>query len=516
MGASASADLVFASRLSENSVATPAQPILNLHRALTAGGVRYCHFKSNAHLAAGMAGETDLDVLLDSQQRQEAERCLVASGFKAFRAIGHLAYPGVIDYLAMDENSGALVHLHIHYQLILGEKHLKGYRIPWESSILASRTLDGEHGFFTASVAWELLLLLLRASLKVRVRDHISGVLGMSAIEPGIAHEFAWLTQRCERTAFAELAQHHVGPRGLAAANALLERGLSLRRLARFRRAVSPMLREWRTHSPLRAWFSRHIHEAAWLIGGLSRRFLNRGAPTKRIPINGGRVIALLGCDGSGKSTLGKELRRWLAWKLDVYAIYHGSGDGESSLLRWPLKAAQRLFVRSRKKSPDSSGGTASARRESVAKRIIRPIWAIALACEKTRKLRRQTRARNLGMVVLADRYPQTEVAGIHDGPLLDNWAQHPNRLLRWLSRWERRRYERFALFPPDLVLKLNVDVEECWRRKPEGSRENLQRRVEAIARIHVPALVEEVLVDASLPKDLVALSAKRQIWKLL
>ncbi|HWL90278.1 MAG TPA: hypothetical protein VNP90_02835, partial [Actinomycetota bacterium] len=31
-------------------------------------GVRFCHWKSNEHLAAGLAGRTDLDLLVDADQ----------------------------------------------------------------------------------------------------------------------------------------------------------------------------------------------------------------------------------------------------------------------------------------------------------------------------------------------------------------------------------------------------------------------------------------------------------------
>jgi ABC-type hemin transport system ATPase subunit len=64
------------------------------------------------------------------------------------------------------------------------------------------------------------------------------------------------------------------------------------------------------------------------LLGGVNRRLLQLPVPLRRTHPAGGRIIAFLGPDGSGKSTLVQEIRRWLAWKLDIYPLYFGSGAG--------------------------------------------------------------------------------------------------------------------------------------------------------------------------------------------
>ena len=53
----------------------------------------------------------------------------------------------------------------------------------------------------------------------------------------------------------------------------------------------------------------------------------------------------------------------------------------------------------------------------------MRVVWALALAVEKRSKMRRARRARNRGMLVLCDRYPQTKILGFNDGPLLAGLA---------------------------------------------------------------------------------------------
>ena len=58
-----------------------------------------------------------------------------------------------------------------------------------------------------------------------------------------------------------------------------------------------------------------------------------------------GRVVAVVGSDGSGKSTLSRALAESFADHRQVVHIYLGSGDGPSSLLRRPLNRIKRAVL---------------------------------------------------------------------------------------------------------------------------------------------------------------------------
>jgi hypothetical protein len=75
-----------------------------------------------------------------------SNRILADTGFRRFMAPPLQAYPAVEDYLGFDHATGRLVHLHLHYQLTLGQRHLKGYRLPWESQLLGTRHFDTRYG----------------------------------------------------------------------------------------------------------------------------------------------------------------------------------------------------------------------------------------------------------------------------------------------------------------------------------------------------------------------------------
>ena len=63
-----------------------------------------------------------------------------------------------------------------------------------------------------------------------------------------------------------------------------------------------------------------------------------------------------------------------------------------------------------------------------------RVLWALALANEKWRKLRRAMLARSRGLIVICDRYPQTQFPGQNDGPLLWPWLSSPSPIRRALA----------------------------------------------------------------------------------
>ena len=100
-----------------------------------------------------------------------SSRILACNGLKRFTATPLRSYPGIEDYLTLDDDdTGRLVHLHLHYQLTLGEPFLKGYRLPWEPLLLSTRRMDAEHGITVADANLEFLLVVVRERL-LRLRN---------------------------------------------------------------------------------------------------------------------------------------------------------------------------------------------------------------------------------------------------------------------------------------------------------------------------------------------------------
>ena len=148
-------------------------------------------------------------------------------------------------------------------------------------------------------------------------------------------------------------------------------------------------------------------------------------------------------------------------------------------------------------------------------KGALRALWALVLAFEKRRTLRRAWSGRNRGMVMICDRYPQNQIMGFNDGPLLNGWRHAGRRMRRAAGRWEAVPYQRAEAHPPDLVIKLHVSPDIARARKPEMQLDEIRRRERAVTSLRFPASTV-VDIDADRPWDEVLLEIKRRVWENL
>jgi thymidylate kinase len=318
-----------------------------------------------------------------------------------------------------------------------------------------------------------------------------------------------------------------LGPSATQILVRVLDKPYSRKEMGDFGFAVRAQLRLHRTFGPKSSALRRWVREFHWLLDGLSRRHLHQATPRRRLSPRGGIVIVLLGSDGAGKSTQSKMLIEWLSKKLDVVPIYFGSGDGPSAFYRMPLRWGQRLIGatpadRIRKYSILAKAQIKTHdQREAKTVRsylhaVARPIWAVALAREKRSKIRQMVRARNRGMAVVCDRFPQSDVVGFNDGPLLAHWQSHPWQICRWLSVWESQPYTNAAKTCPDLVVRLTIDPVAAQQRRPEMSFAGLKRRVAAVKCMKFAKETTVVDIDAEMSIDEVSAAIKGHIWSRL
>jgi hypothetical protein len=475
---------------------------------LEAAGVAHCHWKSNDHLLAALGGDTDIDLLVDGQRIDDVYRIFAGHGLRRGRVAATRTEMGLEDFLGHDETTGALVHFHTHYRLVTGERHLKRYRLPWEPAVLAS-AVRSDAGVLVPHPSVEASLLLIRAALKIRTRDRIRRRLGrrdlsgwfraeLDALRAAssdadiVARVESWLGEPCAE-AVADALAHGIDSGGMVRLRCLVRRSLALQTAYR---GPGARVRRWR-----REW--------AWFQRGVSRRYLDRPRLFGRGLPGGGLVVVVIGPDGSGKSSIVADLRRWFSPKFDTMAVYFGSGDGPSSLLRWPMKAL-------RDRVPGDRGGTAAPGEHGGGRPgWAKVLWALALAREKRRRLQRAFDARHRGMLVICDRYPQAQRPGINDGPLLHRWSGDGAR--GRIARWEAGPYELAERFPPDLVVRLRVDQRTAERRRPEHDPDDLARRRAFVAGLAFPqARYGTVEIDASQPYGQVLEVVKAAVWRCL
>ncbi|MCW3474799.1 hypothetical protein [Limobrevibacterium gyesilva] len=473
--------------------------------------ISYCYWKSSRRIREVLAGEADLDLLVAREEQHRARRILLECRLKQFPSVPSRNHPAVESFLGYDESSGLIVHLHLHFRLVLGARLFKNHRLAWEKTLLARAIPHPAFPILMLDPAHEALLLVVRGCIELRRRDPVT-LRHWRATKAKFALDHAQLAARLDRaTVLArarELVDDNLADRladAVCSNEAFANRG-------GLRRRVHAYLAPHRSYNAAEGGLRSAARAVPWLFGGLNKRYLHAPRPWSRKAPGGGIVVAVLGVDGSGKTTVVGTMRAWLGAEIDVLPIYFGTGGGRPSFLLLPFKLMVPLVTRfMRTKPKGSSHGKVSGRPPGALYSALMMLWATVLAVEKRMKLLAARRGADRGLVVVADRYPQNQILDYNDGPLLPRLARVP----QWLRGFEARAYALARQLPPDLVIKLDATPETIALREPDMDAEIIRARTAAVMQLGFPES-RVVNVDAQQPLADVIRAVKAEIWRML
>lgn len=434
----------------------PLGMVLQLFHAWNDSGIEYCHWKSNEHLLAGLCGDTDLDILMTDSSREEGTRILSELNFIHLTSQYGSSYPYVEDWVGCDLESGKLSHVHLHYRIVSGHRGMKEYTLPFTDEIISTRIKDDQWDIFIAEPNLELLMLYTRIGIKAGYRDLLQAHMGKYHVSKHDMPEIIFLKNQLNTDSLNHIAAKYYGD----STKSILEIigrdtydskwMLDLHRVTT--RFCKPYNRTGNAQSFLRIYFRISIVARRYIC----KFFLPYMITKKTLPNGGGVVVAFVGQDGAGKSTVAKEVAKWLNWKIDVKRFYYGNGDGYRSINR---VIAGRL---------KGKGGLANGLRALLAVSNYRKI-----AKKHLRQARMMKKYVAHGGIAICDRYPQIKFEGINDGPKIRNLKKRTEnklaqRYLVWQADKEEADIKRTIEICPDIVFKLTLPVEESMRRKPE------------------------------------------------
>ena len=470
--------------------------VRELTDALENNAVRYCHWKSNAFLDRSRTGENDLDLLVRRSDGEAFAAVLHGLGFKQ-ATNPRRSLPAIEDYYGYDRASDRIVHVHAHYQLIVGDDLTKNYRIPLETAFLETTVRDGE--FRIPIPELELILLVIRLALKHSTWDAFA--LWRARVPASAREELAFLRARVDEPLLQALLKRYLAflePEAFAAALGTIDsrtttRIRSSRQLvaqlgvcARRSRVADVGLKVWRR------------------VEGTARARLPLASPRKRLA-GGGAIIALVGADGAGKSTCVDGLASWLAKDFDVTRIHLGRPPRSrlTLLIRPFLKLALGFSALRRRGSSRTSSRTSSRSRA-------RAIHAVSTARDRYLAYRRARRLAAHGTLVISDRFPLPQLS-LMDAPQIDRYTPPTEGSAgARLSALERRYYR--AIFPPEVLVVLRVDPEIAVARKPDEPPDFVRARWREIWEIDWSEVPAEV-VDAGQAAPDVLSEVKALVW---
>lgn len=204
-----------------------------------------------------------------------------------------------------------------------------------------------------------------------------------------------------------------------------------------------------------------------------------------------GALIALVGCDGSGKSSLSADLVQSLASKRPTQYHYLGLGSGDLGrwIGTWPVIGAflEKKLTGKAKKTRIKGGRIPG---------LLTALVVFGFSLLRYKRFLEMKNAVHEGFFVVTDRYPQDEIAGQCDGPGLGAGRSY-NPLILFMARLERILYRKMASFRPDIVFFLKIDPETAQQRKPDHDIEALRVKAEIMPQLTFNHAPYEV-IDAS------------------
>jgi thymidylate kinase len=181
----------------------------------------------------------------------------------------------------------------------------------------------------------------------------------------------------------------------------------------------------------------------------------------------GGRLLALLGADGAGKTTCNRELTRWLGSQFDVRSAHLGRPPRSLTT----LVVGGLLKVQRRVRGGVTPEGTPS---------FLELLRLVCTARDRYLLFTEMRRFAEAGGIALCERYPVPQnrlLVGPEIHRLLGHGRDTP--LARRLMHLEQSYYRRIT--PPDVIMVLRVEPELAVRRKTDEPADYVRARARVI-----------------------------------
>ena len=471
--------------------------ILELFRKLNDRNVEYCHFKSNNNLIPAVNGVDDLDLLLAPASLDIFNEIVAKFGIRMAHDRGKEPTPYVYHYFGADPETGLLVHLHVYFKIVTGGSVFKNHWIRSEKMLLSQRVIDEHTKVFIPCAEADCILFVIRKMIEQP--SPVENFLFYRDLS-NIMAELNWLLERADEQRMLEMVNEwlpELDPQLFKdSLNILITQGplgsrvkLGLRMRAVFDNKV---------RGALTAEISRSIEFLYAYVRGklkISRK--------NRYVFPGGLLIAFVGSEASGKSTLSKDAAEWYGERFDVSHVHMGKPPKNwRTKFFWNMVSFYSLIKRLFK-----SRKSKLVSQESVeALNLPHPLLSWLDSVDRREHLKCCFGKLMQGCTVITDRYPSEHM----DGPRIIERS----RTTKLLASWERANYQ--GMPAPDLVIKAVAPLELTLSRnnlrespEPEAF---VRARYELAQKINF-SFSEMILIDTTADYSNSIGEVRRAIW---
>jgi thymidylate kinase len=420
--------------------------ILKLFNELNKREVPYCHFKSNNNLIPAVNGVDDLDLLLGPGAVDTFNEVISRFGFRMAHDRGKEPTPYVYHYFGADPETGLLVHLHVYFKIVTGGSIFKNHWIRIEKMFLSNRRLDETTNVYIPCAEADCILFVIRKLIEqpspvenfLFYRDH-----------KNIMAELEWLLERLDQPMMLAMVEKWLPELSTKLFQNSLDVLANCGSLAT-RVKLGIEMRKCFDHKVRGAFGAEVLRSYQFLIAYIRGKL--KVKRKNRFIFPGGLLVAFVGSEASGKSTLSKDVAIWLKERFDVAHIHVGKPP--KNWRTRPLWILIGIYSSVKRLSPSSKNKNASTN-ATAALNLPHPVVCWLDSIDRREHLNKHFSMLMQGCTVITDRYPSAAI----DGPRIK--GESPITLL--LSKFEQSNYESMPV--PDVVIKAEAPLDVTLAR---------------------------------------------------
>ena len=428
--------------------------------------VNYVSWKNNHQLDLVMSGNGDLDLFVPFDSRSKFFNLCRNSGWiEVINPVAH--YPWVHHFYGMNDDF-LFYHIHVYFKVVTGENWLKEYILPLDQWMIQNRIWSNEHNIWILDNTSQAYIFTVRHLLKGASIS--SRALYYSEMD---SYQEEWM--KCKQKAHSLSKASPVDITSYLEGSSILEQEFHLPNIwtaLSFRFSISACLR---FH-----WLSLPIRRiVAFLHRFINKFFLNR----KKLFPHAGLVIAISGVDGSGKTTMLKELDKVFDQFLTLKKFHLGRPQGKLIELIW------RALGNTSKNS--TMPGCAQL---STPSSIGKSFNGAVLAILRLRKARIAMKQANQGNLVLVDRWP-TDQLGKMDGPrvIIGSSSGYVQHICSRVESWA------YSVMPKADVcyffeLPMNIAIERNRKRSKDNKETDEQISARFMGNVGFKPLAKKII----------------------
>mgnify|MGYP000244429710 CR=1 FL=1 len=436
--------------------ASPHSPLLKkLFSSFNSAGISYCLWKGRVDLGQVLVGNDDVDILVARKDSIAAYGVLLALDFKLSQSGRETSQPGLVDYFAYDPIVGLTLHIQVYHQLICGERLIENLHLPIEDVVLKNRVFDSSVPF--PAPAAELTVFIIRKIFQ-NGNIFLRKCHAFSIFREDVAAELEYLLSLTSFEEVEDFVSNEVPVLNFELLGSAIkimqaegDNVSSVFNWLKLRHKVMSQLRDFQRRGFINKnyeWVCRRLIILKYKI--------QHGSKITRLPASGGRAIAIVGSDGTGKSTAVNFLLKLLS-PIFQTSSYH-MGRPKPSMMTRLLSNAVRFLTK-------LSGGVMRMPKPGQEHDLHWPnalLWlpmllSVSIARDRYITFRKIRRDVSSGKCVIIDRYP---VQGIEwmDSPMIHRINGSEGRYC-FLTRKEKFYYDHITIAEQTILLIVSPEV---------------------------------------------------------